>query len=152
MRRRLHLPLAQQLVVVQLIVIAAVLLAVSAVSVEITRLGFARDEGRRVLTLAESLASNPVVRTRKPEAGGSVLPAAVTQLQTVTGIDLVMIADRSGRVVASTDTTVVGEAVAWPELVAAPQRAHSGTLTVGGTTYLMAAVPVLSSISSCEYL
>ena len=66
MRRRLHLPLAQQLVVVQLIVIAAVLLAVSAVSVEITRLGFARDEGRRVLTLAESLAANPVVRTRNP--------------------------------------------------------------------------------------
>ena len=65
MRRRLRLPLAYQLVAVQLILIMAVLIAVSAVSVEITRLGFARDEGRRVLTLAENLASNPVVRAAK---------------------------------------------------------------------------------------
>ena len=69
MRRRLRLPLAYQLVAVQLILIMAVLIAVSAVSVEITRLGFARDEGRRVLTLAENLASNPVVRDRDVERG-----------------------------------------------------------------------------------
>ena len=67
--RRLRLPLASQLVVVQLIVIGAVLLAVSAVSVEITRLGFARDEGRRVLTLAENLAANPVVRSEDVDRG-----------------------------------------------------------------------------------
>jgi sensor histidine kinase regulating citrate/malate metabolism len=144
-RRRLHLPLAQQLVVVQLIVIAAVLLAVSAVSVEITRLGFARDEGRRVLTLAESLAANPVVRTRNPASAGSVLPAVVTQMQTVTGIGLAMIADSSGKIVASTDPTVVGDIVPWPELVEDPGRAHSGSVTVGSTTYLLAAAPILSN-------
>ena len=59
MRRRLRLPLAYQLVAVQLVLIMAVLLAVSAVSVENTRASFARDEGRRVLALAENLASNP---------------------------------------------------------------------------------------------
>src|SRR3954452_5403741 len=90
-RRHLRLPLASQLVLVQLILIGAVLLAVSAVSVEITQLGFARDEGRRVLTLAESLAANPVVRTRNPASAGSVLPAVFTQMQTVTGIGLAMI-------------------------------------------------------------
>ncbi len=148
MRRRLRLPLAQQLVAVQLIVIAAVLLAVSAVSVEITRLGFERDEGRRVLTLAENLAGNPVVRTREPGAAGSVLPAVVTQLQTVTGVDLAMIADNSGTIVASTDTTVVGDRVPWPELVASPGRSHSASVTVGGTTYLLAAAPILSNPDS----
>jgi sensor histidine kinase regulating citrate/malate metabolism len=150
MRRRLHLPLAQQLVVVQLVVIVAVLLAVSAVSVEITRLGFARDEGRRVLTLAENLAASPVVRVREPESEGSVLPAVVTQLQTVTGVGVAMIADRSGRVVASTDTTLVGDVVPWPELIASPDRAHSGSLAWGGTDYLMAAAPVLSNPSGGE--
>ena len=93
-RRRWRLPLASQLVVVQLIVIGAVLLAVSAVSVEITRLGFARDEGRRVLTLAENLAANPVVRSEDVDRAGAVLPAATTPLQALTGVDLVMIADR----------------------------------------------------------
>ncbi len=74
MRRRLRLPLAYQLVAVQLVLIMAVLLAVSAVSVEITRLGFARDEGRRVLTLAENLAANPIVRSEDVDRAGAVLP------------------------------------------------------------------------------
>ena len=62
MRRFLHPTLASQLVIVQLILIAAVLVAVSAVSVEQTRASFQRDEGRRILALAEYLAANPVVR------------------------------------------------------------------------------------------
>ena len=66
MRKLWHLSLASQLVVVQLILIAAVLVAVSAVSVEQTRASFQRDEGRRVLALAEYLAANPVVRRAPP--------------------------------------------------------------------------------------
>jgi two-component system CitB family sensor kinase len=145
MRRRLHLPLASQLVVVQLILIGAVLVAVSAVSVEITRLGFALDEGRRVLTLAEDLAGNPVVRIRDADQAGSTLPAAVTTLQTVTGVDLVMIADTSGKVVASTDALLTDEVVPWPELLAAPGRSHSGSIELQGTPYLIAAAPILSN-------
>ena len=87
----------------QLILIAAVLVAVSAVSVEQTRASFQRDEGRRVLALAEYLAANPVVRRAPVRTAGSALPAAVAQLQTTTGIELVMVADPNGRVVASTD-------------------------------------------------
>jgi two-component system CitB family sensor kinase len=142
--RRLRLSLASQLVVVQLILIGAVLLAVSAVSVEITRLGFISDEGRRVLTLAENLAANPVVRSEDVDRAGAVLPAAVTTHQALTGVDVAMIADRSGKVAASTDTLLVGEVVPWPELVAQPDRAHSGSVELRGTTYLTAAVPILS--------
>ena len=144
MRRRLRLPLAYQLVAVQLILIMAVLIAVSAVSVEITRLGFARDEGRRVLTLAENLASNPVVRFRDVGVAGAVLPAAVTTQQALTGIDLVMITDLSGKVIASTDTLLVDDLLRWPELAAAPDRSHSGSIEIRGTSYLVAAVPILS--------
>ena len=122
----------------------AVLLAVSAVSVEITRLGFARDEGRRVVTLAENLASNPVVRFRDVSVAGAVLPAAVTTQQALTGIDLVMITDLSGKVIASTDSLLVDEALPWAELVAEPDRSHSGSIEIRGTTYLMAAAPILS--------
>jgi two-component system CitB family sensor kinase len=142
--RRLRLSLASQLVVVQLILIGAVLLAVSAVSVEITRLGFISDEGRRVLTLAENLAANPVVRSEDVDRAGAVLPAAVTTHQALTGVDVAMIADRSGKVAASTDTLLVGEVVPWPDLVAQPDRAHSGSVELRGSTYLTAAVPILS--------
>ncbi len=64
MRKRMHASLASQLVIVQLIMIIAVLVAVSAVSVEQTRAGFQRDQGRRVLVLAEVLAASPIVRDR----------------------------------------------------------------------------------------
>ena len=144
MRRWRHLPLAQQLVVVQLILIGAVLLAVSAVSVEITRLGFAQDEGRRVLTLAENLAANPVVRISEVDRAGAVLPAAVTTQQTLTGIDLVMIANNQGKIIASTDTLLVDETVPWPELLADPTRSHSGLVDLAGSSYLVAGAPILS--------
>jgi two-component system CitB family sensor kinase len=150
MRKFLHLSLASQLVVVQLILIAAVLVAVSAVSVEQTRASFQRDEGRRVLALAEYLAANPVVRQAPVRTAGSALPAAVAQLQTTTGVELVMVADASGYVVASTDTLLTGEVVAWPELRAAPGRSSSATVELRGTSYLMAAAPILSDPDAGE--
>ena len=144
MRRFLRLSLASQLVVVQLVVIAAVLAAVSAVSVEQTRTGFQRDQGRRVLALAENLAASPVLRSGPVRGAGSALAGAVAQLQATTGVELVMVADTSGVVVASTDALLEGETVTWPQLQAAPGRSSSATLELRGTSYLIAAAPVLS--------
>jgi two-component system, CitB family, sensor kinase len=143
-RRRLRLSLASQLVLVQLVLIGAVLVAVSAVSVENTRLGFVRDEGRRVLTLAENLAANPVLRDEAVDRAGAVLPAAVTTQQALTGVDLALVTDPAGRVVASTDPLLMGEVVPWPALLADPGRSHSGSIRIRGTSYLAAAAPVLS--------
>ena len=114
MRRVPKLTLASQLVVVQLIVIAAVLVAVSAVSVEQTRVGFQREQGRRVLALAENLAANPVVRRAPVDTAGSALPGAVAQLQATTGVELVMVADVDGDVVAATVSLLTGETAIWP--------------------------------------
>jgi two-component system CitB family sensor kinase len=148
LRKRLHLSLASQLVAVQLVLIAAVLIAVSAVSVEQTRIGFQRDQGRRVLALAENLAANPVVRRGPVRTAGSALPAAVAQLQAVTGVDVAMVADVSGVVLASTDTVLIGETLPWPELLAAPMRSNSGVLEMHGRSYLIAAAPVLTNSAS----
>jgi two-component system, CitB family, sensor kinase len=145
MRKLWHLSLASQLVVVQLILIAAVLVAVSAVSVEQTRASFQRDEGRRVLALAEYLAANPVVRRAPVHTAGSALLAAVAQLQATTGVELVMVADPSGRVVASTDALLTEEIVSWPELRAAPGRSSSATVELRGMSYLIAAAPILTN-------
>jgi sensor histidine kinase regulating citrate/malate metabolism len=145
MRRFLKLTLASQLVVVQLILIAAVLLAVSAVSVEQTRINFQRDQGRRILALAENLAASPVVRRAPVRAAGSALPGAVAQLQATTGVEVVMVADAAGYVVASTDSLLMGDTITWPQLQAAPGRSSSATVELRGDSYLIAAAPILSN-------
>src|SRR3954453_19963285 len=91
-----RLSLATQLVAVQLVLIMAVLLAVSAVSVEQTRATFERVEGRRVLALAESRAANPPVRLKPVDQAGSPLPATVASLQSTTGVDLAAVVDMHG--------------------------------------------------------
>jgi two-component system CitB family sensor kinase len=139
------LTLASQLVVVQLIVIAAVLVAVSAVSVEQTRTSFQRDQGRRVLALAENLAASPVVRRAPVRTAGSALPGAVAQMQATTGVEVVLVADVDGYVVASTDPSLIEETVDWPQLRAAPGRSSAATVELGGTGYLIAAAPILSN-------
>jgi len=144
-RRVPKLTLASQLVVVQLIVIAAVLVAVSAVSVEQTRVSFQREQGRRVLALAENLAANPVVRRAPVHTTGSALPGAVAQMQATTGVEVVMVADVDGLVVASTDSLRLGETVTWPQLRAAPGRSSSATVELSDTSYLIAAAPILSN-------
>ncbi|MCW2804854.1 MAG: two-component system, CitB family, sensor kinase [Propionibacteriaceae bacterium] len=145
MRKFLKLTLASQLVLVQLILIAAVLLAVSAVSVEQTRISFQRDQGRRILALAENLAASPVVRRAPVRAAGSTLPGAVAQLQATTGVEVVMVADAGGYVVASTDSLLMGDTITWPQLQAAPGRSSSATVELRGDSYLIAAAPILSN-------
>jgi two-component system, CitB family, sensor kinase len=143
-RRVPKLTLASQLVVVQLIVIVAVLVAVSAVSVEQTRVSFQREQGRRVLALAENLAASPIVRRAPVHAAGSALPGAVAQLQATTGVEVVMVADVDGYVVASTDARLTGDTVTWPQLRAAPGRSSSTTVELRDRSYLIAAAPILS--------
>ena len=143
--QRLRIPLATQLVVVQLILIAAVLVAVSAVSVEQTRISFQRDQGQRVLALAEVLAASGTVRDTVGTDNDTLLPAATTQLQATTGIGLVMVVGVDGVVLASSDPLLVDEQIAWPELAAAPERSSTATTTLGGQSYLVAAAPILSN-------
>ena len=140
-----RLSLATQLVAVQLVLIMAVLLAVSAVSVEQTRATFERVEGRRVLALAESLAANPTVRLKPVDQAGSPLPATVASLQSTTGVDLAAVVDMHGDIVVSTDPRLDHTTLPWPEALAEPGRAWSGTVSIRGSDFLAAAVPILSN-------
>ena len=144
MRTRVWRSLASQLVLVQLILIGAVLVAVSAVSVEQTRRQFLLDQGRRTLALAENLAARSLVRSGNFEVvNDATLPGATTQLQQISGAELVLITDPTGKVLAGTDPTLLDEPVAWPELAAAPGRSHTATTELGGRSYLISAAPVL---------
>jgi two-component system, CitB family, sensor kinase len=140
-----RLTLATQLVLVQLVLIGAVLVAVSAVSVEQTRTTYQRVESRRVLSVAETLAATPTVRLRPVESAGASLPATVTALQSLTGLELAAVADLSGRVVVSTDPRLTDMVLPWPELLAAPQRSATGLVRIGRSGHLVGAVPILSN-------
>ena len=152
MRTRLWRSLASQLVLVQLILIAAVLVAVSAVSVEQTRRQFQTDQTRRVLALAENLAATALIRRGPLIHDDATLPAAAAQLQQVTGADVVVIADPTGKVLAGTDPDLLTEQVAWPELAAAPRRSGTTITELGGRSYLIAAAPIFSNGTPVQHL
>jgi len=139
-----RLTLASQLVLVQLLLIGAVLVAVSAVWVEQTRTPYRRVESRRVLSVAETLAAPPAIRLGPVDEAGASLPATVTALQSLTGLELAAVADTSGRVVVATDPRLTGTLLPWPELQAAPQRSATGLVQLGTASYLVGAVPILS--------
>ncbi|WP_328346229.1 ATP-binding protein [Streptomyces violaceus] len=137
--------LAGEMLVLQLAIVVVVLLAVAAVSLAQSQATFARVEGRRVSALAEHLAANPLVRSQlvRPAPGETLAPL-VHSTQAQSGVTSVTVADAAGRIVSSTNPTVVGE-----RLPLGPgttrERGWSGQLTLDGNRQLAAQVPVLGA-------
>ncbi|WP_149824566.1 sensor histidine kinase [Streptomyces tailanensis] len=137
--------LAGEMLVLQLAIVVVVLLAVAAVSLTQSAATFNRVEGRRVTALAEQLAANPLVRDRlvRPVAHEALAPL-VNSTQTQSGVTSVTVADADGRIVSSTDPTVIGDPLPTGE-GATPGRGWSGSLTLDDSNELVAQVPVLGA-------
>ncbi|WCN05946.1 sensor histidine kinase [Streptomyces sp. M92] len=137
--------LAGEMLVLQLAIVVVVLLAVAAVSLAQSRATFNRVEGRRVAALAEQLAATPLVRSQllRPVPQEALAPL-VNSTQTQSGVTSVTVADADGRVVSSTDPTLIGGRLPRGEDAAAG-RGWSGPLTVRGSRELVAQVPVLGA-------
>ncbi|MGW7512229.1 ATP-binding protein [Streptomyces massasporeus] len=137
--------LAGEMLVLQLAIVVVVLLAVAAVSLAQSQATFNRVEGRRVSALAEQLAANPLVRSQlvRPAPGEALAPL-VLATQAQSGVTSVTVADGAGRIVSSTNPTVVGE-----RMRLGPGTAHgrgwSGQTTLDGERELAAQVPVLGA-------
>ncbi len=102
--------LAGEMLVLQLAIVVVVLLAVAAVSLAQSQATFNRVEGRRVSALAEQLAASPLVRSQLTRpAPGETLAPLVLATQAQSGVTSVTVADASGRIVSSTNPTVIGE-------------------------------------------
>ncbi|MGQ5262863.1 ATP-binding protein [Micromonospora sp. ZYX-F-536] len=136
--------LAGQLLVLQLAIIVVVLLAVAAVSLAQSAATFNRVEGRRVAALGEQLAGNRLLRDRltQPAPGETIAPL-VQNVLTQAGVTTVSVADARGRVVSSTNPTLVGAAVVLGDPRVTDGRSWFGELEVGGSRELVAQVPVL---------
>lgn len=137
--------LAGEMLVLQLAIVVVVLLAVAAVSLTQSAATFNRVEGRRVTALAEQLAANPLVRDRLAQpVAHEVLAPLVNSVQTQSGVTSVTVADADGRIVSSTDPTVIGDTMPADETAVAG-RGWSGPLTFDGSRELVAQVPVLGA-------
>jgi sensor histidine kinase regulating citrate/malate metabolism len=136
--------LAGQLLVLQLAIIVVVLVAVAAVSLAQSAATFNRVEGRRVAALGEQLAGNPLLRDRltQPAPRETIAPLVQNAL-TQSGVTSVTVADARGRVVSSTDPTLVGSPLRLGDPGVVQGRAWSGELEIGGSRELVAQVPVL---------
>jgi two-component system, CitB family, sensor kinase len=137
--------LAGEMLVLQLAIVVVVLLAVAGVSLTQSAATFNRVEGRRVTALAEQLAANPLVRDGLARAlPQEALAPLVNSTQTQSGVTSVTVAGSDGRIVSSTDPTVLGDRLPLGE-GAARGRGWSGPLTLDGSRELVAQVPVLGA-------
>jgi sensor histidine kinase regulating citrate/malate metabolism len=138
--------LAGELLALQLAIIVVVLLAVAAVSLAQSAATFNRVEGRRVAALGEQLAGNPLLRDRlsQPAPGESIAPL-VQNVLTQAGVSSVTVADNRGRVVSSTNPTLVGTPVVLGDPRVAQGRSWFGELEVDGSRELVAQIPVLGA-------
>ncbi|MFG3301912.1 ATP-binding protein [Micromonospora chersina] len=136
--------LAGQLLVLQLAIIVLVLVAVAAVSLAQSAATFNRVEGRRVATLGERLGGSPLLRDQldQPAPGEAIAPL-VQNIQNQYGVTSVTVANARGRVVASTNATLVGSRVRLGDPAVAQGRSWFGELDVDGSRELTAQVPVL---------
>ncbi|MEV0721482.1 ATP-binding protein [Micromonospora purpureochromogenes] len=136
--------LAGQLLVLQLAIIVVVLVAVAAVSLAQSAATFNRVEGRRVAALGEELAGSPLLRDRLNQPAPAELVAPLVQnARTRSGVTSVTVANARGRVVSSTDPTLVGSPLVLGDPEVARGRSWSGELGVGDSRELVAQVPVL---------
>ncbi|MEU3919574.1 ATP-binding protein [Streptomyces sp. NPDC029004] len=137
--------LAGELLVLQLAIIVAVLVAVAAISLAQSEATFERVEGRRVTALAEQMAGNPLARSQldRPAPGEALAPLVQTTL-TQSGVTSVTVADGSGKIVSSTNPTTVGDRMSLGPGVA-EARGWSGEVTLDGSSHMVAQVPVIGA-------
>ena len=138
--------LAGQYLLLQLLIVLAVLVAVVAISLAQSAATFERVEGRRALSAAEALGSNPAVRELLPTAeprAGAALPAVAESVRTVSGSSHVALAKLDRTVVASSDPGLLGQPLELGASRVLEGRAWTGVVAGGGSTVLSAHVPVL---------
>lgn len=138
--------LAGQMLALQLMIVLVVLVAVGAVSLAQSEATFARVEGRRVSSIAEQLAANPLVRDQleRPEVRtGLATVALATQVQA--NVSSISMSDPDRTVRVSTDPSLEGGRLPGAAGTGDLRAGWTGTVELDGHRHLAARVPVLRS-------
>lgn len=141
--------LAGQFLVFQLVVVAVVLIAVAAVSVAQSEGEFREVRGQRMITVAENMASTPIVRERTETNTADpflqqTLAPEVDRAVALSGASLAEILGPDGTVRASSDPSRVGATADLDASRADEGRAWYGDSDVDGIHSLVGQVPILS--------
>ncbi|MFY0406013.1 ATP-binding protein [Solicola sp. PLA-1-18] len=137
--------LARQFLLLQVGVLALVLLAVFAYSIRTAQVDFREVRGQAMRASAERLATSAVVRDRvgASDAALTLAPSLVNAVDLSTAT-VSYVTDPRGRVVASSDPTLVGTTPDRGESDALEGRGWSGDLQYAGERAVAAHAPVLS--------
>jgi two-component system, CitB family, sensor kinase len=141
--------LAGQLLALQLLIVLVVAVAVGAVSLAEAQASFREVQGRRVLSVAETAAAHPVVRTgvTDPDQREALGPAAEGFLD-LSGASYVVIAGTDGAILAATDPSQVGGVLDLHASRVLQGRAWEGVVNDSGVTSVVAHVPVLCCLEN----
>lgn len=153
---RPRLSLTRRLLLFQLSLLAIVLVAVTAISLEQTRSTFETVQQRRMLAVAEYSAANPLLRSILAGATDAFaddsdvtpapLAAPVEQLRTTTGVDELIVTDPAGRILASpADPRLLGGVLTLTGPRAGSDGSWSGVAPLGRLDHVVARVPVLDN-------
>lgn len=145
---RRHTTLSGQLLALQLLIIVGVLAGVTAVSVAQSGESTRRAESRSALAAAESVAGNPLVRSRLPQVGArgdSVLPTAAETSRTLSGARSVLLIKVDGTVVTSADPSQVGTRFAFADPLVPQGRSWTGLVDTTSGTVVSSQVPVFAA-------
>ncbi|MET0899203.1 MAG: ATP-binding protein [Mycobacterium sp.] len=140
-----RLPLARQLLVLQVVLILAVLGVVVAITYAQSTNDYQRSTGNRLLGLAETFATDQVVRSAlRGDIPLSSIPPAAARVQSVSGVDFVVVVNLEGQVLASQDPSHLGQPWTFTGSNVLSGRAWVGSATLpDGRLSMQAHVAVL---------
>jgi two-component system CitB family sensor kinase len=139
-----RLSLAGQLLALQVVIICVVLVGVAAVTVAQSTERARETEGRRALSVAETLANTRAVREALENEAITYVRAAAESARSVSGSESVVVARKDRRVVASADPAELGTRFAVGDSTVLEGRAWAGEREVGSGRAAVAMVPMLS--------
>jgi two-component system CitB family sensor kinase len=141
-----RMSLARQLLVLQMLIIACVLVLVTIASYTQSEASFRNTEGRKLLSVAESLASSPLVRFGVVSANAHDTLAPVAEnARAVSGATSVLIADAEGMVVTATEPADVGHPLDLEESEVLDGRSWVGVTSDDDTKLVVAHVPIIDA-------
>ncbi len=139
-----RLSLAGQLLALQVVIICVVLVGVTAVTVAQSTSGAQDFEGRRALSVAETLANAAIFREAVDEGSAAYVRVAAENTRSVSGSASVVVALRDRTVIASADPAELGERYPVGDSTVLDGRAWLGEREFAGNPAAVAMVPVLT--------
>jgi len=138
-----RLSLAGQLLALQVVIVCVVLVGVAAVTVAQSTKRAQETEGRRALSVAETLANAQAVRGAIEDGAIAYIRVAAESTRSVSGSASVVVADAGRRALASADPDQLGHRIEVGDSTVLGGRAWVGARPYEGSPAAAAMVPIL---------